>query len=80
MTKPDDVTLERMRHAVEALPDLPFEVFRLCRFEGLDYPAIADRLGISVRKVEKNLARAIYLIDRHMDRAEQAERRRSNRP
>lgn len=78
MVRPDERTLERVREAIEALPDLPFEVFRLCRFEELDYPAIAEKLGIPVRKVGKNLARAVYLIDRHMDRAEQAERRRKD--
>jgi DNA-directed RNA polymerase specialized sigma24 family protein len=76
MTRPDDETLELMRRAVEALPYLPFKVFRLHRFKELDYPVIAEKLGISVREVERNLARAIYLIDRHMQRAEKAERRR----
>src|SRR3546814_18114115 len=73
MTRPDDEMLARMRRAVEALPNLPYEVFRLHRLAELDYPAVADKRGIPVSYVQRNLARAIYPIDRNI-KAEGAER------
>src|SRR3546814_14329834 len=49
MTRPDDEMLERMRRAVAAFPNLPYEVFRLHRITALDYPAIGEKLGLPVR-------------------------------
>ena len=63
---PDD--LARIEAAIAALPELTYQVFCLRRFDHLDHPAIAARLGITERQVEKEMARAIYLIDRKLSR------------
>src|SRR3546814_18100233 len=64
MTRPDDEMLERMRRAVEALPNLPYEVLRLQRFEELDYPELAAKTGVPVRSGERHTARESYLTQR----------------
>ncbi len=38
--------------------------------DGLTYAQIGKRLGISVEKVERHLADALYNLDRLMERAE----------
>ncbi|PTS90580.1 hypothetical protein DBR17_01270 [Sphingomonas sp. HMWF008] len=68
----DQVSLEVMRRAVAALPERERAVFWLCAVEGLDYRAIAERLGISLAEVERLLAAALLVIDRHLDDAAHA--------
>jgi RNA polymerase sigma factor (sigma-70 family) len=41
---------------MEALPELTRDVFMLYHFEGLKYPQIAERLGVSERTVERHIA------------------------
>lgn len=65
----DQVGLEAMRRAVAALPERERSVFWLCAVDGLDYPAIAARLGISLAEVERLLAAALLAIDRHLEDA-----------
>ncbi len=43
------------------------------RLEELSYPAIAERLGISAREVEREIARAILHLDRELRRMEAEE-------
>jgi DNA-directed RNA polymerase specialized sigma24 family protein len=87
---PDDVGLRTdLRAVLAALRELePLEraVFQLCAVDGLDYPAIAQRLGIGVAEVERLLASALLAIDRRLDDASRARnpvdsraRRRTNR-
>jgi RNA polymerase sigma-70 factor (ECF subfamily) len=52
----------RIRHAIEALPERSRLVFLLSRDAGLTYPAIAERLGISVKTVENQIVRALRLL------------------
>lgn len=52
-------SLDRLRAAVEELPERTRQVFVLGRLEGLPYRQIADRLGISESSVQKHLARAL---------------------
>ena len=59
-------SLEAMRRAVAALPQRERSVFWLCAVDGLDYPAIAERLGISLAEVERLIAAALLAIDRHL--------------
>ncbi|WP_227698810.1 RNA polymerase sigma factor [Sphingomonas hengshuiensis] len=61
-----------MRRAVAALPERERSVFWLSAVDGLDYPAIAERLGISLAEVERLLAAALLVIDRHLDDAPHA--------
>ena len=46
----------RMWRAVSRLPLWPREVFILHAVDELDYPAVAERLGIGVADVERELA------------------------
>lgn len=87
---PDDVNVRMdLRAVLAALRELePLEraVFQLCAVDGLDYPAIAERLGIGVAEVERLLASALLAIDRHLEQASRARnpvgsgaKRRTNR-
>lgn len=51
--------LEILAAAVAALPPRCREVFLLSRVDGLTYPEIAVRCGISVKMVEKHISRAL---------------------
>lgn len=69
----DEASLKRdMRAAVAALPELERSAFRLCAVDGLDYPAIAERLGIDIDEVERRLVTALIAIDRHLEDASRA--------
>lgn len=62
---PPDPRLER---AAARLSPLERRVLELSAVDGLDNESIADRLGISRRRVERLLARAILKFDRALDR------------
>ncbi|TCM18692.1 sigma-70-like protein [Novosphingobium sp. PhB165] len=66
----EDPDLRRLARAVRSLPWLPRAVFHLLRFEGLRYEQIAERLGISTRRVEIEVGRAMGLIVRSRNRQE----------
>lgn len=51
--------LQRLEAAVAQLPDKCRTVFLLSRIEGLSNAKVAQRCGISVKMVEKHLAKAI---------------------
>ena len=51
--------LERLRAAIEALPERTRQVFVLARLEGLTHRQVADRLEISESSVQKHLAKAL---------------------
>jgi RNA polymerase sigma-70 factor (ECF subfamily) len=55
----DRRALERLFAALAALPPRCREVFLLHKFDGLSYPAVAARLGISQSAVEKHMMRAL---------------------
>ncbi len=46
------------------------EIFKLSKFEGLTYQEIADRLNISKRTVEDNIARALVLLKSELEKSE----------
>ena len=58
----------RVERAAACLSPLEREVLELSAADGLDNEAIADRLGISRRRVERLLARALIKFDRAFDR------------
>jgi DNA-directed RNA polymerase specialized sigma24 family protein len=60
--------LDRLRRALEAMPDTDRQVFNLARFDGLEYPAIADRLCLTMQQVEEHMAQAML----HLVQFEQA--------
>lgn len=49
----------RIRHAVEEMPAQRREVFKMSRYEQLSSEEIAEKLGLSVRTVEKHLQLAL---------------------
>ncbi|MBO9664577.1 sigma-70 family RNA polymerase sigma factor [Dokdonella sp.] len=54
--------LVRMQAAVQQLPQRCREVYLLHRIEGMTYPEIARRSGVSAKAVEKNISRALRLL------------------
>ncbi|WP_294251353.1 sigma factor-like helix-turn-helix DNA-binding protein [uncultured Sphingomonas sp.] len=55
-----------MQRAVAALPEDQRAVFQLCAVEGLAYPEVSARLGISAAQVEHLLGEAIVAVDRSL--------------
>jgi DNA-directed RNA polymerase specialized sigma24 family protein len=60
----DELCHEALQARLDRMDRLTRAVFLLHRIDGLDYPAIAWRLRISVADVERRLARAICRLDR----------------
>ena len=58
------VTRERMQAALLRLPRFTREVFLAHRIDDLSYIEIAARSGVSVRRVEREIARALVGLDR----------------
>ncbi len=54
--------LARMQAAIGQLPARCREVYLLHRIEGMTYPEIAHRSGISSKAVEKHISRALRLL------------------
>ena len=52
--------------SVENLPEVTRDVFLLHHMKGLTYPAIAKRLGISVRTTERHIAQAVTTLERKL--------------
>lgn len=53
---------KRLNTAIEALPDGQREVFLMSRIDKLKYKEIADRLGLSVKAVEKRMHKALLFL------------------
>ncbi|MDR6710198.1 DNA-directed RNA polymerase specialized sigma24 family protein [Novosphingobium sp. 1748] len=59
--------LERLRRAVDALPEIRGAIFLAHSRDGLPYDAIAEHFGISLADVQRELAAAMASIDAAMD-------------
>lgn len=57
---------DRINRAIQNLPEKCREIFLLCRFEGLKYAEIADRLNISVKTVEMQVGIALKKLRREL--------------
>lgn len=62
--KPDPVLLARINEAVLSLPDIDRQIFLAKRLDDLSYEQIARVTGLSVRQVERRMAKALMHIDR----------------
>lgn len=60
----------RLQIALARLPPLYRTIFLLKRVDGLSYLEIAERLRISLRTVNRNMAKASDYLCRHLDRQE----------
>lgn len=54
--------------AVDALPPRCREIYLLTRIEGLTYPEVAARCGVSVKAVEKQVTKALTALRLAMDK------------
>src|SRR4051794_15344809 len=61
-------TLRRLEHAMSTLKPRTREIFLAHRIDGFTYAEIAERTGLSVKGVEKQMSKAIAKIDRLLDR------------
>lgn len=57
----------KLEDAVTAMPRKQREIFLAHRLDGLSYAEIAKRTGLSVRQVERHMARALYKLCKQMD-------------
>lgn len=53
---------EKIRDAIDSLPEKCRAVFELSRFEGLKYSEIATQLDISVKTVENQMSKALKIL------------------
>ena len=64
---PDPDLLRSMEEAMLNIPKLQREIFMAHRLDNLPYGEIARRTGLTVRQVERHMARAIYKLDKQLD-------------
>ncbi len=53
----------KLNDALAKIPEGSREVFLMNRIEGLKYKEIAERLGLSVKAIEKRMSKAIYILN-----------------
>ena len=64
---PNSDLLRRMEQAMLNIPKLQREIFVAHRLENMSYGEIARRTGLSVKQVERHVARAIYKLSKQLD-------------
>lgn len=67
MSELDPDMRRKYRAAFDNLPWVQREIFRLHAVEKLSYPEIAWLLGINVRTIERQLAKALYKIGKQIE-------------
>ena len=64
----DDAEIRRrLERAMRTVPRTTREVFLAHRLDHMSYGDIAERTGLSVREVERRIARAIIAMDRSLN-------------
>ena len=63
----DAELLRRLEDAVASMPRKQREIFLAHRLDDMSYAEIARRTGLSVKQVERQMARAIYKLCKQMD-------------
>jgi len=63
----DPELLRRLEEAIDAMPRKQRAIFLAHRLDDMSYQEIADRTGLTVRQVERQMARAIYKLCKQMD-------------
>lgn len=53
---------QRLRTALQELPEQCRTIFQMSRFEELKYQEIADKLGLSIKTVENQMGKALKLM------------------
>jgi RNA polymerase sigma factor (sigma-70 family) len=64
---PDPEFLRRLEDAIGNIPRLQREIFMAHRLDDMSYGEIARRTGLTVRQVERQMAKAIYKLDKQLD-------------
>ncbi len=64
---PDPDLLHRMEDAMRAMPKMQREIFLAHRLDDMSYGEIAERTGLTVRQVERHMAKAIYKLVKQLD-------------
>jgi RNA polymerase sigma factor (sigma-70 family) len=63
----DPDLLRRLDEAVSKIPKLQREIFMAHRLDDMSYREIARRTGLTVRQVERHMARALYKLMKQLD-------------
>ena len=58
----EEMLIDSLKEAVDELPSKMKKVFVLCKLDGKKQKEVAEELGISVKMVEKHIAKAKYQI------------------
>ena len=64
---PDPELARRFERAMLNMPKLQREIFLAHRLDDKSYGEIAERTGLTVRQVERQMARAVYKLAKQMD-------------
>lgn len=62
----DPDLLRRMEEAMLNIPKLQREIFMAHRLDDMPYGEIARHTGLTVRQVERHMARALYKLDKQL--------------
>ncbi|HEX8444405.1 MAG TPA: sigma factor-like helix-turn-helix DNA-binding protein [Allosphingosinicella sp.] len=63
----DPDLLRRMEEAMLNMPKLQREIFMAHRLDAMSYGEIAERTGLTMRQVERHMAKAIYKLVKQLD-------------
>lgn len=67
ITEPNAEILQRLERAVLKMPRLQCEIFLAHRLDNMTYVEIAERTGLTVDQVMRQMAKAIYTLSRCCD-------------